>query len=57
MTEVLVDPTVLRAEVQKKYREVALEPGAQFHFHTGRGLAARLGMVHNRAFSGERRER
>jgi len=29
--------------VQKKYREVALEPGAQFHFHTGRGLAARLG--------------
>ncbi len=43
MTDVLVDPRVLRAEVQKKYREVALEPGAQFHFHTGRGLAARLG--------------
>ena len=43
MTDVLVDPTVLRAEVQKKYREVALEPGAPFHFHTGRALAARLG--------------
>jgi SAM-dependent methyltransferase len=43
MTDVLVDPTALRAEVQKKYREVALEPGAQFHFHTGRALAARLG--------------
>ena len=43
MTDVLVDPTTLRTEVQKKYREVALEPGAQFHFHTGRGLAARLG--------------
>jgi SAM-dependent methyltransferase len=43
VTDVLVDPTVLRAEVQKKYREVALEPGAQFHFHTGRALAARLG--------------
>jgi arsenite methyltransferase len=43
MTDVLVDPVVLRGQVQRKYREVALEPGAQFHFHTGRPLAARLG--------------
>ena len=43
MTDVLVDPTTLRAEVQKKYREVALKPDAPFHFHTGRTLAARLG--------------
>jgi arsenite methyltransferase len=43
VSDVLVDPTVLRAEVRKKYREVALEPGAPFHFHTGRALAARLG--------------
>ncbi len=39
----LVDAEALRAEVSKKYREVALEPGAEFHFHTGRPLAARLG--------------
>src|SRR3954463_5107148 len=43
MSDVLVDPTALRAEVQKKYREVALEPDAPFHFHTGRALATRLG--------------
>jgi arsenite methyltransferase len=43
MTEVLVEPGALRAQVQRKYREVALDPGAQFHFHTGRPLAARLG--------------
>jgi hypothetical protein len=28
---VLVDASALRAQVQQKYREVALEPGAQFH--------------------------
>lgn len=38
-----VDEVELRAEVQDKYREVALEPGAEYHFHTGRPLAARLG--------------
>jgi arsenite methyltransferase len=43
MTEVLVDPGALRAQVQRKYREVALHPGAGFHFHTGRPLAKRLG--------------
>jgi arsenite methyltransferase len=43
MTDILVDQAALRAQVQQKYREVALEPGASFHFHTGRSLAARLG--------------
>lgn len=41
--ETAVDPLELRAEVQVKYREVALEPDAAHHFHTGRRLAARLG--------------
>jgi arsenite methyltransferase len=38
-----VDPAALREEVKSKYREVALNPRGQFHFHTGRPLAARLG--------------
>ena len=38
-----VDPEALREQVRGKYRDVALDPGASFHFHTGRGLAARLG--------------
>src|SRR5256886_4798438 len=38
-----VDPDALREQVRGKYREVALNPGASFHFHTGRGLASRLG--------------
>jgi arsenite methyltransferase len=38
-----VDPDVLREQVCDKYREVAVEPSASFHFHTGRGLASRLG--------------
>jgi arsenite methyltransferase len=37
-----VDPEALRADVREKYREVALHPESQFHFHTGRPLAARL---------------
>jgi SAM-dependent methyltransferase len=41
--ELLVDPEALREQVRSKYREVAVEPGASFHFHTGRPLAARLG--------------
>jgi SAM-dependent methyltransferase len=41
--DVLVDAQVLRAEVQEKYRQVAVEPTATYHFHTGRPLAARLG--------------
>jgi hypothetical protein len=43
MTDMLVDQTALRAQVQQKYRQVALEPDAPFHFHTGRSLARRLG--------------
>jgi SAM-dependent methyltransferase len=41
--DLLVDPAALRDQVRAKYREVALDPGAGFHFHTGRGLASRLG--------------
>jgi arsenite methyltransferase len=41
--DLLVDPEALRAEVREKYREVAAEPDATYHFHTGRPLAARLG--------------
>ena len=43
MTELLVDPEVLREQVRDKYREVAADPTGPFHFHTGRGLAHRLG--------------
>jgi hypothetical protein len=38
-----VDEDALRAEVRSKYREVAINPHGTYHFHTGRGLAARLG--------------
>ena len=38
-----VDSETLRAEVRDKYRHVALDPGGAYHFHTGRGLAERLG--------------
>src|SRR3979411_2344309 len=41
--DLLVDPEALREQVRDKYREVAVDPHATFHFHTGRGLAARLG--------------
>ena len=43
MTDVLVDADALREQVKEKYREVALDPDATFHFHTGRTQAARLG--------------
>jgi SAM-dependent methyltransferase len=42
-SELLVDTDQLRAEVRDKYREVALAPEAEHHFHTGRRLAALLG--------------
>jgi SAM-dependent methyltransferase len=42
-TEMMVDAEALRKEVQSKYREVALNPERDFHFHTGRPLARRLG--------------
>jgi arsenite methyltransferase len=38
-----VDAGVLRDEVRKKYRDVAVEPEGNYHFHTGRPLATRLG--------------
>jgi SAM-dependent methyltransferase len=42
-TDLLVDAVKLREEVKSKYREVAVQPDANFHFHTGRRLAKRLG--------------
>ena len=38
-----VDAAALREEVKKKYRDVAIKPHDQYHFHTGRFLASRLG--------------
>jgi SAM-dependent methyltransferase len=38
-----VDVELLRAEVRQKYKEVAVDPNGEFHFHTGRRLAGRLG--------------
>ena len=38
-----VDVDQLREAVKDKYREVAVEPHATYHFHTGRPLAKRLG--------------
>ena len=43
MMNTSVDPHVLREEVKKKYREVAVHPDGEYHFHTGRKLAAHLG--------------
>ena len=39
----VVDPSTLREEVKHKYRDVAINPSGEYHFHTGRQLAARLG--------------
>ena len=39
----VVDTDILRDQVREKYRAVAVEPDATYHFHTGRPLAARLG--------------
>src|SRR3981081_3320167 len=38
-----LDPEERREQVRDKYREWAVDPGGGFHFHTGRGLASRLG--------------
>ena len=40
--DIQVDADLLRREVSSKYKEVALNPDGEFHFHTGRSLAARL---------------
>jgi arsenite methyltransferase len=37
-----INAAALREEVKKKYREVAIEPLGEYHFHTGRPLAKRL---------------
>ena len=42
-TDSIVDADLLREEVKAKYREVAVNPHAEYHFHTGRPLAKRLG--------------
>ncbi len=39
----VVDVATLREQVREKYREVAVEPHAEYHFHTGRPLARKLG--------------
>ena len=41
--ELAVDPIALREEVKSKYRDVACNPRGEYHFHTGRPLARRLG--------------
>src|SRR5436305_12782411 len=45
MAEILevVNLEELRKEVREKYREVAADPTAEYHFHTGRPHAIRLG--------------
>jgi len=45
MSDILdvVDVQRLRAEVQTKYGEVAMAPAADYHFHTGRAHALRMG--------------
>lgn len=43
METLAVDPSALRDEVKKKYRDVACNPHGEHHFHTGRLLAERLG--------------
>jgi SAM-dependent methyltransferase len=42
VTAARVDREQLRAQVQAKYTDVALEPGKGFHFHNGRPLAEML---------------
>jgi arsenite methyltransferase len=39
----MVDTQALREQVKAKYRDVAANPHAKHHFHTGRPLADRLG--------------
>jgi arsenite methyltransferase len=41
--DLAVDTETLREEVRDKYRKVAADPNAPFHFQTGRPLAAKLG--------------
>lgn len=41
--ETAVDVEELREQVRVKYREVAVNPTGEFHFHTGRRAASHLG--------------
>jgi arsenite methyltransferase len=41
--QLAVDSNLLREEVKSKYRDVAVNPSGEYHFHTGRPLARRLG--------------
>ena len=41
--DVLVDVDTLREQVREKYRAVAVEPDAEYHFHTGRHWRASSG--------------
>jgi SAM-dependent methyltransferase len=43
MSDVTVDISKLREEIQSKYREVVDNPDATFHFHTGLRAAANAG--------------
>ena len=43
ITNTLFDPRELESKVKSMYREVALNPGGEFHFEMGRALAERLG--------------
>ena len=47
-SETPVDPAALREEVKSKYREVALNPHGEFHFHTGRPLPRGLATIRPR---------
>ena len=42
-----IDAEALREEVKSKYRDVALDPHGNYHFHTGRYLAKHLGYDDN----------
>ena len=46
-SDVTVDVNALRDEVKIKYRDVALDPHGNYHFHTGRYLAKHLGYDDN----------
>lgn len=44
MTEpVIVDVDELHEQIKEKYRDVAVDPTGEFHFHLGRGAAERYG--------------
>jgi len=46
MSTTLLDAGALREEIRATYRDVALSPGGEYHFETGRALAERLGYPH-----------